>query len=72
MQPFDKKYVCDIAKQILTIDSPTGYTKRAIDFMDEEAKKLGFTYAIAPKTHASDPFVRGVTDMRQALIDYLQ
>ena len=39
MQPFDKEYVCDIAKQILNIDSPTGYTKRAIDFMDEEAKK---------------------------------
>ena len=38
----------------------------------KEAKKLGFTYAIAPKTHASDRFVRGVTDMRQALIDYLQ
>ena len=43
MQPFDKEYVCDIAKQILNIDSPTGYTKRAIDFMDEEAKKLGYT-----------------------------
>ncbi len=24
MQPFDKEYVCDIAKQILNIDSPTG------------------------------------------------
>ena len=43
MQPFDKEYVCDIATQILNIDSPTGYTKRAIDFMDEEAKKLGYT-----------------------------
>ena len=43
MKPFDKEYVCDIAKQILNIDSPTGYTKRAIDFMDEEAKKLGYT-----------------------------
>ena len=38
----------------------------------KEAKKLGFTYAIAPKAHKSDPFIRGVTDMRQALIDYLQ
>ncbi|MDO4773765.1 MAG: DNA repair protein RadA [Candidatus Saccharibacteria bacterium] len=37
----------------------------------KEAKKLGFTFAIAPKTH-KDPFVRGVADMRQALIDYLQ
>lgn len=38
----------------------------------KEAKKLGFKYAIAPKTHASDKFVRGVADLRQALIDYLQ
>ena len=37
----------------------------------KEAKKLGFTYAIAPKTH-KDVFVRGVGDLRQALIDYLQ
>ena len=37
----------------------------------KEAKKLGFTYAIAPKTH-KDAFVCGVGDLRQALIDYLQ
>ncbi|PID33377.1 DNA repair protein RadA, partial [Candidatus Saccharibacteria bacterium] len=37
----------------------------------KEAKKLGFTYAIAPKTH-QDSFIKGVGDMRQALIDYLQ
>ena len=37
----------------------------------KEAKKLGFTYAIAPQTH-KDPFIKGVTDLRQALIDYLQ
>lgn len=49
------------------IRSATGWHHRV-----KEAKKLGFTYAIAPKTHASDLFVRCVTDMRQALIDYLQ
>lgn len=38
----------------------------------KEAKKLGFKYAIAPKTHAKDKFVRGVGDLRQALIEYLQ
>lgn len=38
----------------------------------KEAKKLGFTYAIAPKTHSTDAFVRGVGDLRQALIEYLQ
>ena len=37
----------------------------------KEAKKLGFTHAIAPHIH-KDPFIRGVTDLRQALIDYLQ
>lgn len=38
----------------------------------KEAKKLGFTYAIAPKAHNKDGFVRGVGDLRQALIEYLQ
>ncbi len=37
----------------------------------KEAKKLGFKFAIAPKTH-KDKFVHGVADLRQALIDYLQ
>jgi DNA repair protein RadA/Sms len=38
-----------------------------------EAKKLGFTQAIAPKTaqKQKDSFIRGVGDLRQALIDYL-
>lgn len=38
----------------------------------KEASKLGFLYAIAPKAHSRDKFVRGVVDLRQALIDYLQ
>ena len=37
-----------------------------------EAKKLGFTQAIAPKVAAKDSFIKGVSDLRQALIDYLQ
>ena len=37
-----------------------------------EAKKLGFTEAIAPKTAAKNSFIKGVGDLRQALIDYLQ
>ena len=36
-----------------------------------EAKKLGFTQAIAPKAAAKDSFIKGVGDLRQALIDYL-
>lgn len=38
----------------------------------DEAKKLGFTKAIAPAATKKSPFVTGVKDLRQALIDYLQ
>lgn len=37
-----------------------------------EAKKLGFTKAIAPATGKKTTFITGVKDLRQALIDYLQ
>ncbi len=38
----------------------------------DEAKKLGFTKAIAPAGGKKDPFIVAVKDLRQALIDYLQ
>lgn len=38
----------------------------------DEAKKLGFTNAIAPSITKKSTFVTGVKDLRQALIDYLQ
>ena len=37
-----------------------------------EAKKLGFTEAIAPASSHKNSFIKGVRDLRQALIDYLQ
>ena len=37
-----------------------------------EAKKLGFTRAIAPTPYKKDAFIKGVKDLRQALIDYLK
>jgi DNA repair protein RadA/Sms len=37
-----------------------------------EAKKLGFTQAIAPKSSTKGTFIKGVGDLRTALIDYLQ
>ena len=37
-----------------------------------EAKKLGFTSAIAPKSAKNNEFITGVSDLRQALIDYLK
>lgn len=44
----------------------------AADKRISEAKKLGFTYAIAPKTKPASKFVRPVTDMRDALNTYLK
>lgn len=49
------------------VRSATGWHARI-----KEAKKLGFKFAIAPKAHNKDKFVRGIGDLRQALIDYLQ
>ena len=37
-----------------------------------EAKKLGFTKAIAPAAQNKNSFIKGVKDLRTALIDYLQ
>jgi len=37
-----------------------------------EAKKLGFTRAIGPKSSDKNTFIKEVRDLRQALIDYLQ
>jgi DNA repair protein RadA/Sms len=45
---------------------------RSSDRRVAEAKKLGFTRAIAPKSAQKDSFIKGVGDLRQALIDYLQ
>lgn len=45
---------------------------RSVDKRVAEAKKLGFTRAIAPKGTSKDAFIKGVGDLRTALIDYLQ
>ena len=37
-----KDYILDFAKRLLQIDSPTGYCKQAIHFLEEEAKSLGY------------------------------
>lgn len=37
-----KDYVLEFAKTILNIDSPTGYCKNVIDFVEGEAKEMGF------------------------------
>ncbi|CAN5378502.1 DNA repair protein RadA [soil metagenome] len=38
----------------------------------DEAKKLGFVQAIAPQSQRKNTFIKGVKDLRSALIDYLQ
>lgn len=43
-----------------------------VDRRVSEAQKLGFKQAIAPKYGNKNTFVKGVGDLRQALIDYLQ
>ncbi len=48
---------------------------RSVPSMDRrvaEARKLGFTQAIAPKPTTKNSFIKGVADLRAALIDYLQ
>jgi DNA repair protein RadA/Sms len=42
-----------------------------VDKRISEAKKLGFTKAIAPKSASKNSFISGVGDIRQALIDYV-
>ena len=46
----------------------TVYAQRRLD----EAKKLGFKKAITPKLSFKSPLARPVSDLRSALIDYLQ
>lgn len=45
---------------------------RGTDARVAEAKKLGFTEAIAPKPTNKNSFIKGSADLRAALIDYLQ
>lgn len=45
---------------------------QSVDRRIAEAKKLGFTQAIAPKYGSKSAFIKGVTDLRQALIEHLQ
>ncbi len=44
----------------------------SVDRRVSEAQKLGFKEAIAPKYGNKNTFIKGVGDLRQALIDYLQ
>lgn len=43
-----------------------------VDRRVAEAKKLGFKYAIAPENNKKQAFIKGVKEVRQALVDHLQ
>lgn len=43
MRTFDKSAVLQFAKALLNIDSPSGYTKHAIEFVKEQVTSLGYT-----------------------------
>lgn len=45
----NKEYVLKFAKALLGIDSPSGYTKKAIHFVEEEAKSLGYETELSEK-----------------------
>ena len=36
-------YIVEVTRKLLSIDSPTGYTKHAAEFVIEEYKKMGYT-----------------------------
>lgn len=38
----NKQYILDFTKKVLSIDSPSGYTKNVIEFLTQEATKLGY------------------------------
>ena len=42
------KYILDFLKDIMAIDSPSGYSKKVIHYCQKEAEKLGFQ---TKKTH---------------------
>ncbi len=45
----EKQYILEFAKKLLMIDSPSGYTKKAIEFLKLEAQTLGFKCELTQK-----------------------
>lgn len=46
---FNKEETVSFLVDLLGINSPTGYTKNAINFLKEEVEELGYKYSISPK-----------------------
>ncbi|WP_058304333.1 M42 family metallopeptidase [Gorillibacterium timonense] len=45
----NQEYVKTVLEQLLAIPSPTGYARKAIEKVGEEAKKLGYAFETTPK-----------------------
>lgn len=56
-----KEYVLELAKQILNIDSPSGYCKKVIDFCQKEAKSMGYYTCLNEKGNLQI-YVNGESD----------
>ena len=41
-----KEYVLQFAKELLSIDSPTGYTQQAISFVEQEVQSMGYRLSL--------------------------
>ena len=46
---FDKKYTLDLLKEIMSVDSPSGYCKNVMKVIEREAKSLGYSFYTTPK-----------------------
>ena len=53
----NKDYVLNFAKELLHIDSPSGYTKAAIDFVEKEVTALGYENKAVKKPLVFVPIV---------------
>lgn len=61
MQDFNKQEVLAFAKELLSIDSPSGYTKHAIRYIEEKVNALGFRMDYSRKGNLHI-FVDGVSN----------
>ncbi len=49
MFQIDKNYLCDTIKELMAIDSPTGYCGRAIEYISKVATSLGCEFSVTGK-----------------------
>ncbi len=65
-----EKYLLDITKKMLAIDSPTGYHKECIKFLEDEAKALGYRTEITQKGNLQI-YVEGKSDKTIGVLGHI-